>query len=946
MLILRPKRFCLLLFSILTITPALWGQGGQVDVTLTDSLTGQPLGFASWQLKGTSYNGTTSLGGTFRILDLPAGEYTLLLNYLSYRPKNYTFNLQGKEQLTLEITMVREAFEIEEVVVSAQLEGQRAAIQKQINANSIVNVVSKDRIEEIPDQNAAETVGRIPGVSLQREGGEATKVSIRGLSPRYNSITINGERIPATDGNDRSVDLSMVSTDALDGIEVYKSITPDQDGDAVGGTVNFLIKRAREGLQGNFKGSTGYNRQQDEFGQYRGNLSLSNRFFDDKLGVIVTGNYQRANRSSDILTASYITIGEDTTGAAIINVEDINLADNLEIRKRYGGSLTLDYELDRGAISVSSFIGVLDREEERYRTRYRPEASRKEYDYRKRIINQFTWNNTLTGTYQLGLWKSELSYGASYALTERNTPTDNTARFRETGAFTGQVDESNLETVVGAAKNDLERTFFQQDRLDTEEIFTQKYTGNIDWKVPFHNDRKSISGFFKVGAKVRLQSRNRENFRLWSAFGAIDEIAETYPDRFVLNSDGRIQISEFIGDHDEGVFLQDRFSFGLGPTLDPAKLQSFTNTYKDEFYSEDERQRLQNYDAFEEIRAAYVMSKLTFFEKLTIIPGVRMENTQTRFEGLFGRSFELEGQVLISAQDTVGTQNYTEFLPMVQAKYQVKPWMDIRLAATRTLARPNFFDLVPWQQIDDINGVVQRGNAELKHTTVWNYDAFFSFYNRYGLLTVGGFHKRLKNVDYTRISRDTDPNSSTTGYRLITQENLAADVTVFGVEFDLQANLTFLPKPFNGIVLSANYTLIESETLFPQLKVIDGEPPFFIPTVVDTFRRGVLPDQPDNVFNFSLGYETGGFSARLSVVRQGTTLQFVGDRVELDGFFRAFSRWDLAVKQELKNGVSFFLNVNNITNTPEFVFLAADQRFPVEEEYFGWTADLGVKYKF
>jgi len=940
------KRLYLLLLLFLLPAPGLWGQGAQVEAVLTDSLTGQPLEFASWQLEGTSHNGTTGLEGKFRILNLSAGEYTLLLNYLGYRSKSHTFRVRAGEQLSLNLQMAKQAYNMDEVVVSAQLEGQRAAIQKQINANSIVNVVSKDRIENIPDQNAAETVGRIPGVSLQREGGEATKVSIRGLSPRYNAITINGERIPATDGNDRSVDLSMVSTDALDGIEVYKSITPDQDGDAVGGTVNFLIKRAKRGLRARFKGSSGYNQQQNEYGQYRGNLSLSNRFFDNKLGVIITANYQRANRSSDVLTASYVTIGEDTTGAAIINVEDINLADNIEIRRRYGGSMTLDYELERGAISISSFVGVLDRDEDRYRTRYRPEASRKEYDYRKRIINQYTWNNTLTGTYQLGLWNSELIYGASYALTERNTPTENTSRFRETGAFTGQVDESSLETVVSAANNDLSRTFFQQDRLDSEGINTHKYTGNIDWKIPFQNQSKTLNGFFKTGAKFRRQTRNRESFRLWSAFGAIDEIAEAYSDRFVLNSDGRIQISEFLGNHNEGEFLQNRFPFGLGPTLDPAGLESFSNTYQEDFYSEDERQRLQNYDASEEIRAAYVMGKFTFFDRLTLLPGVRMENTQTRFEGLFGRSFELEGQVLISEQDTVGAQNYTEFLPMIQAKYQLKPWMDIRLAATRTLARPNFFDLVPWQQINDINAVVERGNAALKHTTVWNYDAFFSLYNQYGLFTVGGFHKRLKNVDYTRISRDTEPGSATLGYRLITKENLPADVTVFGVEFDLQTNLSFLPKPLNGIVLSANYTFIQSETQFPQLKVIDGEPPFFIPTVVDTFRRGVLPDQPDNVLNLSVGYEAGGFSSRLSVVRQGTTLQFVGDREELDGFFRAFSRWDLAVKQELKNDLSVFLNVNNITNTPEFIFLAADQRFPIREEYFGWTADLGFKYKF
>jgi len=196
------KEITLLLLLCLAAVSNLWSQRAQLDAVVTDSLSGQPLSFASWQLEGTSYSGTTDLEGAFRVLGLAAGEYTLMLNYLGYRPKTYEISLRAGEKASLELTMVQEAFEMEEVVVSAQMEGQRAAIQKQINANSIVNVVSKDRIEDIPDQNAAETVGRIPGVSLQREGGEATKVSIRGLSPRYNSITINGERIPATDGND------------------------------------------------------------------------------------------------------------------------------------------------------------------------------------------------------------------------------------------------------------------------------------------------------------------------------------------------------------------------------------------------------------------------------------------------------------------------------------------------------------------------------------------------------------------------------------------------------------------------------------------------------------------------------------------------------------------------------------------------------------------------
>ncbi|MEM6395172.1 MAG: TonB-dependent receptor [Bacteroidota bacterium] len=937
-----PKPKCLLILVLLFIASA--DLYAQTNFVVTDSLTNRPIDFASWQIAGTTQGGFTDLEGRFSLRSLDKGQYTLQIRFIGYESKDIAINTKLSDEL--EIRLKPSGVNLEEVIVSAQLDGQRAAIQKQVNADAIVNVISKDRIEEIPDQNAAETVGRIPGVSLQRDGGEATKVSIRGLSPRYNAITINGERIPATDGEDRSVDLSMVSTDALDGIEVYKSITPDQDGDAVGGTVNFLIKKARHGLRGTFKQSIGYNALMGVNGLPRASFSLSNRFLNKRLGVIATGNYQVANRSSDFLSGSYVSIGEDSEGNAIINAENINLADRLEDRNRYGGSLSLDYDLPAGTLVLSSFIGVVERSEQRFRTRFRPESSQVEYEFRDRFNRQLTWNNTLSGELNLGLLQSKLTFGGGYARTDNDTPLEETGRFRETGAFNDQIDESDLLSVFSSANLDLERTFFQQARLDETEVDTRKYTANINWQIPFRGGEK-FEGFLKMGGKVRLQDRSRNTSRQWSAFDAIDEIAADNPDRFTLNADDRISIVQFLGSHDPGEFLDNRFGGGLGPTLDPEKIRSFNDEFGPEYYSEDERLRLQNYETGEDISAAYIMTKLVLWKKLTVIPGVRYEHTSTNFTGLFGRSFELEGQVFISARDTSGRRNYGEWLPMVQAKYQLKPWLDVRAAATRTLARPNFFDLVPYQEINDIDQITTQGNSELAHTTAWNFDLFLSAYNEWGLLSLGAFRKTLTNVDYQRISRDLDPDSSTRGYQLITRENLPTEVQVLGLEIDIQANLTFLPRPFDGLLINANYTLINSETLFPLTETREGEPPFFIPEVIDTFRAGVLPDQPNSVFNFSLGYERGGFSGRISVVRQGETLQFVGDRAEVDGRFRAFSRWDLALKQKVgENGWSIFLNLNNLTNTPEFTFLTADQRFPLEEEYFGWTAELGGQYKF
>ncbi|MEN0003538.1 MAG: TonB-dependent receptor [Bacteroidota bacterium] len=920
-------------------------QGSLLSGTILDGGSREPLAFANVGIVDLGIGTSTDLDGRFKLANIRAGTFEVTFSYLGYETQTRQITFTKGEEFTIELSLQPEGMLLGEIVVNGQAMGQRAAINQQVNANTIVNVISKEKLRELPDQNAAESVGRIAGVALQREGGEATKVSIRGLSPRYNSITINGERIPATDGNDRSVDLSMISTDALEGIEVFKAITPDRDGDAIGGTVNFVIKDADEGLRSEIKVLGGYNDQQENFGLFRGNASISNRFLNNKLGIIVGGNYQLADRSSDLLTASYVITGEDADGNAIINTENLNLADRVETRTRGGANLSLDYRLPFGKLQLSSFYGLVNRDEVRYRTRYRPEGSRKEYELRQRNTDQSTWNSTFLGQFDLNFLDSRLEVRASYATTALSTPNERTHRFREDGAFTGEIEESDLELVVAAAKNDLEATFFQQDRIDDTEVNTDKVTAQLDYSIPFKLEDQ-LSGSFKFGGKIRIQERDRVTQRLWSAFGALDEVAAANPDRFELNNDDRITVSQFFGTFSPDPYLDNRYTFGFGQTLDIDRLNAFTDTYKDEFYSLDERQRLQNYSSSEDVLAGYAMATFRLFNKLTLVGGVRAEQTNTSFEGLFGRSFEADGQVFISAQDTVGSSNYLEWLPMVQMRYELLPWMNVRAAATKTLARPNFFDLIPWQQIDDINGVVQRGNPELAHTVAWNYDAQLSFYNKYGLLTIGGFYKRLRNVDFQRISRDVDENSATRGYQLITRENLETDVTVLGIEVDLQAQLSFLPHPFDGIIIGGNVTLMESETQFPILEVIPGEPPFFIPTLVNSFRDGILPDQPAEVYNLNVGYEIGGFSARLSMISQGKTLQFVGSRSELDGFFEGFTRWDFAMNQRINKQIKVYFNLNNITNTPEVVTLGQNNAFPLEEEFFGWTMDLGVRFRF
>lgn len=210
---------------------------------LTDKSNGETLPFASVAVENTFKGESTDIEGKYRIEGIEPGSVIVIFSYLGYKEVKMPVELEAGEAREINVALDPNVNQMEEVVITGQALGQAAAINQQINANTIMSVVSMEKIRELPDQNAAETLGRLPGVSVLRSNGEGQNVVVRGISPRLNSITVNGERIPSTDEQDRSVDLSMISADALAGIELFKALTPDLDGDAVGGTVNFKVKK-------------------------------------------------------------------------------------------------------------------------------------------------------------------------------------------------------------------------------------------------------------------------------------------------------------------------------------------------------------------------------------------------------------------------------------------------------------------------------------------------------------------------------------------------------------------------------------------------------------------------------------------------------------------------------------------------------------------------------
>jgi len=479
--------------------------------TISDGGTGEKLPFATIQLQGTTLGVSSDTYGKFILRNLPTGQQNFTVSYVGYEALDFSVELnEGTNQYN---PVLRASADLlEEVVVTGQYVGQAAAINQQINANTIVNVVSKDKIQELPDQNAAESVGRLPGIAIQREGGEGTKVVVRGLSPRFNSITVNGERIPSTDPSDRSVDLSFLSPESLAGIEVFKALKPDMDADAIGGTVNFLPAKAEDNFEDSqIRASLGYNGLAEEFGQPRLNASAGDRFLDGKLGVLVTGNYQRANRSADILTQDF-SVG--TFGFAeddiTISLDGATLSDNDEIRERYGASVTLDYDFNpTSSIMLYSVWGETDRDEVRFRRSLSAELTRQSYQLRDRQRSTRVVSNTLSGSHDvLNSWM-EVSWRASASISRQTTPFTHEFRFREDNAFElpegfTPIDKS-FDDFEPLLFNNLDQTYLQRGgaRFDDDRVNEDAYTVQLDLKKNLSLG-PNVQGYVKAGGKARL----------------------------------------------------------------------------------------------------------------------------------------------------------------------------------------------------------------------------------------------------------------------------------------------------------------------------------------------------------------------------------------------------------------------------------------------------------
>jgi TonB-dependent receptor len=938
----RVALFCSLLF----ISTAAVAE--QIEGKVTDSSTGVPLVGANVFLKGTAIGTITDLEGKYTIASAPPGDFVLAATYIGYArfEKNIAIS---ERRLHEDIKMVYSMVSMREVNITAQREGQVAAINQQISSDQIVNVVSQEKIQELPDANAAESIARLPGVALRRDGGEAQKVFIRGLDAKFTTITLNGIEMPATNSENREIDLSVISQDALSGIELYKALTSDLDADAIAGTVNLVSGKAREERQIRMDFTGSYNGLTKSYNQYNIVGRYSNRFFNKKLGLQASAYSEKRDRSSESFVDSWrIPANRD------YRIAGLRLGFNTEKRTRNGGEITIDWDTpDKGNIKFVNIFNETSRNLFNTNKSFSAEGSMVEYDPQAIDNKIYTLNNSLIGHNMVGGFKIE--WALAHAYTKNDMPFNHVLHFDETGSSksgmktVGSIDTLKMpgKYLIPYAWNNFSMAGLYDAVFEKNQSDERNLVAKLDIGHTFNLGR-FIAGNIKAGYKFRDKTRHRDS-DYWRAPYWI-----RYTQQYTVGDNGELVAKDWanslwsngwhgtLTDYLKGPPYPSKTinkDYQLYPLIDEQLVREWYNMNKNgvnaarvnyEYVYELACNR-DKYTVEEMVNAGYLMTKLNFGQLVTVIAGVRYEEENNKYKAKFAPNINgfLESQ-FCNIIDTTATFISHQWLPNLHLRFKPLQWWDMRLAATKTLSRPDYQMRLPALVVSYHDQEIEQRNPNLKTAQAWNYDANMSFYStKYGLLTVAGFYKEIQDIFYW-LNDITILNTSQADslglprkygpYRGFVMDKPVNtdDTRVWGYEIDLQTHLGFLPGLLKNIIINANYSRIWSETYYPRftLVTVPGKfPPTSVPKYYFTKRE--LYGQVDYVGNVAVGYDLGGFSGRLSVYFQGPFLEGISTFDYLDVYRKSYSRWDLVLKQQITDKIAVFMNVNNLTNIIE-----------------------------
>ena len=900
--------------------------------------------------------------GNFAVPSDTSGTCMLVFSYSGYLTDSLSVALT-KEPVRLAPVLMWHATEsLGKSIVVGKSEGQAKALNKQRNADNLKNVISSELIEKLPDQSAADALQRVSGVSLQREQGEGRYVQIRGTESRLSTVTINGQSIASPDGKTRATALNIIPSDQLAEIEVSKVLTPEMDGDAIGGTVNLVTSTAKDkNLALKLNLTPGYSALA-ETPIWQGSASIGKRLLgNEALGLIVGGSYYKSEKETDGIsmhwdTTVYKTIIPDPSQKACDYLNNLQYRQSNKTNERIGASAKIDYRfspVSNGFVSASynkfttqeyqrslafSIIGDDSRPEQSnfYVIRAVPVTR----SLRDRLREQDIASLTLGGSSIVQ--KLKLDGSATYSDAQNSEPNRVDIPFMAKFDVKYSVTDPDNPTyfpfntnAYNGSKFTGTPVFLWDTRFDNPSVYT---TSGI--KIENKNSHeKTVAGQLNAMIPFDLFSGTLE---MKAGVKATEHFKDQTVDytNYIAAADSLVRqqnLSNFLSGYSNGDFYNSRYSLNMMP--DPGLVRKFyipppgylrpdtalkANSPDPETYSANDRNG-----------AGYVQAKLKSGPWL-VIGGARLEYTSMYYVGY------TDSLLYNTYQFTHSVDMYRNFifaLPMVLGRYSLTKEINLRASYTRSFSRPDWYDLVPHsiQSFDDATGTttIDQGNPDLRPTTSNNVDVSFEYYNSpKGLLSAGLFFKQMKDYIFD-VSNDNQAIGSKEMVTTYTKGN-GNTANLAGLELNAQQQFTFLPWFLNGFGVNANYTYTWSTTRVPGFS-----------------KDSPLPGQSEHVGNAALFYEKYGFCGRIALNFQSYFIDEIssytnnmsGDVLFQNSCVDNHTQLDCSLSQRITKHFTALLELNNLTNEPYKIYLG-DPRHTEQREFYSWSGQGGIKMIF
>jgi TonB-dependent receptor len=789
---------------------------GSISGTVRDA-TGAVVAHAQIVLQPGATTAASNAQGDFYIQNVPVGKYTVTISDVGFQNAVSTIVVKAGQN-TLVNTTMKLASTSQQVVVNAALQGDVAAINEQRTSANILNVMTAQQIQNLPNQSIATVLGRMPGVTVQINEGEAQYVQIRGTEPRLSNTTLDDVLVPGPDPQVRQVDLWVIPADLVGAVQINKTLSANEDGDAIGGSVNMQMKQATSGRPTiNLESLGGYNPIDTGQPWFRDDATIGKRFgAKQRFGLIMSYSYDLNDIGTDDVEPVPVP-APDGSFAPYFN--EIAIQQYFYNHTRWGFGGSADYKLNEGSdfYAHGLFSNFKD-----YGQKYTYDivsatedstgASNDDggitYSTSVRRPNYQISLLTLGGNQVFSKWwtKYEVSIGHSREGGAAGNPgADFAPNDPSVGSHCIYDPAATLKISVYRPQfpcgtdpiYDASQYSLQDINTTTGQATQLNLEGGASVGLNYHVGTHAST--LEFGGRVRNVHKGQYAFQ-----PTYDNFSGTAP-----------SMTLFTGNFKDPDFYSGTYQ--MGPVKNFDLISKWLANNPTDLPLDEAATHLNsdpaNYNLQERITAGYVMNTLDLGSRASLQTGLRIEATNESNTG-FLVTQDTSGDYLATSP-VHATGSYVSPLPSIQFRYRLDQDSDIRAVFGRGISRPNPYDLVPYKTLDESRTPNREsiGNPALVAEHANDYDILYEhFLPSVGMIEAGYFYKQLGQplVQTQTTVPNTFPNPITPTV-LLSQTINSGHAYVQGIEFAYQQHLDFLPGVLSGARIDTNFTWTNSK---------------------------------------------------------------------------------------------------------------------------------------